>query len=170
MKSKIGTNRVKARIKFVVADFLQHRLADPRKGFMTVTKVDLTPDFRYCKIYVSVLGTPGEQSKTMHMLADARGLVQRKVAKSLSTRVTPELTFIQDKSIEKSIRLDSIFDQIAKERAENEPESEENEDSESDADDEAEAEENSAELEETDPSKQEEQGADNDGPSELETR
>lgn len=120
MKSKIGLNRVKARIKFVVADFLQHRLADPRKGFMTVTKVDLTPDFRYCKVYVSILGSPGEQSKVMHMLSDARGLVQRKVAKSLSTRVTPELSFIHDQSIEKSMRMDSIFDQIAKEREENE--------------------------------------------------
>ena len=120
MKSKIGLNRVKARIKFVVADFLQHRLADPRKGFMTVTKVDLTPDFRYCKVYVSILGSPGEQSKVMHMLSDARGLVQRKVAKSLSTRVTPELSFIHDQSIEKSIRMESIFDKIAKEREENE--------------------------------------------------
>ncbi|MDF1662482.1 MAG: 30S ribosome-binding factor RbfA [Planctomycetota bacterium] len=160
MKSKIGTNRVKARIKFVVADFLQHRLADPRKGFMTVTKVDLTPDFRYCKIYVSVLGTPGEQSKTMHMLADARGLIQRKVAKSLSTRVTPELTFIHDQSIEKSIRLDSIFDQIAAERAESTPDTETDEDAESDEDVSEQAADSSAEPE----------SVDSDKDSETETR
>ena len=130
MKSKIGLNRVKARIKFVVADFLQHRLADPRKGFMTVTKIDLTPDFRYCKVYVSILGSPGEQSKVMHMLSDARGLVQRKVAKSLSTRVTPELSFIHDQSIEKSMRMESIFDQIAKEREENEEQESDEQDNE----------------------------------------
>jgi ribosome-binding factor A len=113
-----------------------------------VTKIDLTPDFRYCKVYVSILGTPGEQSRVLHMLQDARGLVQRKVAKSLSTRVTPELTFIHDQSLDKSIRMESIFDQIAAERKDSDgtdDEDVESADAETEEDQEAEESENTEE-------------------------
>lgn len=118
MKQKIGVKRVQAQIKRVVANFLLHDLNDPRKGFMTVTRVELTPDYRSCKVYVSIMGENTDQSRVLHMLASARGLVQRRVAKALSTRVTPHLEFQHDQSLEKSARIDSIFEKIAAERSE----------------------------------------------------
>lgn len=136
MKQRIGHERVRARIKEIAADSLQHKISDPRKGFMTVTKVDLAHDFRFAKIHVSVMGDESEKSRCMHMLESAASMVQRRVAKALKTRVAPQLSFVLDDSIEKSIRMDSIFDRIAQERQERE--AEELDESEEEADESAE--------------------------------
>jgi len=116
----IGLDRVQARIRILVAEFLQHRLSDPRQGFVTVVKVDLTPDYRRCIIHISILGEPPEQRRVMRMLEDATGLVQRHVAKALTTRIAPRLSFVLDSSAENSIRVESLFDRIAREREERE--------------------------------------------------
>lgn len=123
----IGRERLKARIKMLVADFIQQRLTDPRKGFITVTRVELSQDFRQAKIHISILGEPGDISKSLHMLADARGRVRSHVATNLDTRFAPEILFIHDQSIEKSFRMEKLFDQIARERGD-EPEDENAED------------------------------------------
>ena len=116
----IRVERVRKKIRFLVANVLQREVKDPRKGFVTVTRVDLAADFSRCTVYVSVLGEPGEVSKTMHMLEDARGFVQTRVAAGLSTRTTPHLTWELDEGAQRSVEVSALLSDLAAERAERE--------------------------------------------------
>lgn len=117
MAKGVGRERVRAKIKEVVARILQHELKDPRMGFVTVIDCALSPDYRHATIKVSILAErEAETRKILKMLEDARGYVQRGVAGSLRTRVTPELRFELDRGAEKSIRISNLLDELAKER------------------------------------------------------
>ncbi len=122
----IGAGRVQAKIKADIARILQSGLKDPRLGaLVTVVSCELTADYRYCKVYVSILtDKEADERKTMRGLADACGYIQRKVAKGLRTRVTPQLEFVQDKGAEQSVKIGSLLDSIRREREEREGKSE----------------------------------------------
>ncbi|HYF48294.1 MAG TPA: 30S ribosome-binding factor RbfA [Planctomycetota bacterium] len=111
---KLRTERLKEMIREETAELILHGISDPRLGFCTVTKVDLTNDLAYCKIHVSVLGDEGVKSRTMAALKDARGLIQVHVAKRMKTRTTPHVTVELDESIEKQF---AIMDKIREARA-----------------------------------------------------
>ena len=81
-------------------EVVSHELKDPRLGLVTITRVDLTADLRYAKIYWSVLGDESERSKSTYALEHARGHIQSEIAHVLHTRVTPILSFHYDESIE----------------------------------------------------------------------
>ena len=98
---KLRTERLREVIRETAAEIILHELVDPRIGFCTVTRVELTHDLSHCSIFVSVLGSDGVKSRTMHGLTDARGLIQRAVAKQLKTRVTPHIDIKLDETIEK---------------------------------------------------------------------
>ena len=93
-----------------------YELKDPRLGFLTITRVKLAKDLTQCVIFWSIVGTPGEKSKTAHALEDARGFVQSAVAKEMGTRVTPRLTFKHDPSLEKAQKVFEILATLRKER------------------------------------------------------
>jgi ribosome-binding factor A len=97
--------RLKEVIREEAAETITQDLADPRLGFCTVTRVDLTADMSYCTIHVSVMGDDGVKSRTMHGLKAARGLIQARIAKRLKTRTTPHVTIELDESIEKSFAV-----------------------------------------------------------------
>jgi ribosome-binding factor A len=113
---KIRVERVREKVKNEVARILQTELNDPRMGFVTITKVDLTPDFREAKVYWTSLGSETDQRRVTRMLEDARGFIQREVAGTLRTRVTPILKFVHDESTDKSFRVAEILEQIKKEK------------------------------------------------------
>ena len=102
---KLRVERLKEIIRETVAEVILHELADPRLGFCTVTRVTLTDDIEHCKVYVSVFGDDGSKSKTMHALHEARGLIQKRVAKQLKTRTTPHIEIELDETIEKSFAV-----------------------------------------------------------------
>lgn len=115
--ASIRVERVRKKIETEVARILQSELRDPRMGFLTVVGCDLTPDYRYARIKVSILADKeSEVRRVMRMLEDARGFVQRTVASRLKTRITPELTFVLDRSAEKSVRISSLLDDLRRER------------------------------------------------------
>lgn len=87
------------------SDLIINHLSDPRLGFCTVTRVDLTNDLSYCTVFVSVMGEEGVKSRTMHALQDARGLIQSHIAKRMRTRTTPHVTVELDDSIERSFNV-----------------------------------------------------------------
>lgn len=121
MAQPIRVERVREKVKFEVARILQQEMSDPRMGFVTVVGCDLSPDYRYATIHVSFLDDrEGEVSRMMHMLEDARGYIQSKVASRLSTRVTPELRFERDIGAQRSIEVSSLLDEIRREREERE--------------------------------------------------
>ncbi len=111
---KMRTERLKELIREVSAEVILHELTDPRIGFCTVTRVELVDDLSHCTVFVSVLGGQGDKSKTMHGLADARGLIQRAIAKQMKTRTTPHVKLELDETIEKSFE---IFERIKEARA-----------------------------------------------------
>jgi len=88
-------------------------LKDPRIGFVTVTGVRATTDLAEATVYVSVLGTPKEQQRTLDGLRAAHGVLQAYVARELRTRRTPVLSFEYDPAIERGVRLTKMIDELA---------------------------------------------------------
>lgn len=110
----VRNERLKEVIREESAEVILQHLTDPRIGFCTVTRVDLTNDLAYCTIYVSVFGDEAAKSRTMHGLKDARGLLQKRIAKRMKTRTTPHVNIELDESIEKSF---SVISKIKEARA-----------------------------------------------------
>jgi ribosome-binding factor A len=122
----IRVERVAKKVKFLIANALQRELKDPRMGFVTVVRCDLSADYRHCRVHVSVLAdNEGEISRVMHMLQDARGFIQRHVAANLSTRATPHLEFVRDTGAERSVDMSALLDELKAERVERGVEGEE---------------------------------------------
>ena len=107
-------------IKERVAEILNHEMADPRLGFVTVTRVELDRELTTCKVYWSCLGKDTARSLNEHALNHARGFIQREMAGILSTRSVPELRFVFDESIAGSIRLQNLIDKVNAEARERE--------------------------------------------------
>jgi ribosome-binding factor A len=99
-------------IREIMAVLLQRELKDPRIGFVTVTGVDVTSDFKYAKIYVSVMGTPEEKRDTMAALTSSRGFVRRELASRMTIRFVPEVTFKLDQSIEHSDNINRLLNEL----------------------------------------------------------
>ncbi|PIQ81660.1 MAG: ribosome-binding factor A [Candidatus Omnitrophica bacterium CG11_big_fil_rev_8_21_14_0_20_64_10] len=110
----LRTDRVSQAVKQEVADILQKELKDPRVGFVTVTRVDVTPDLRQAHIYFSVIGEKTLR-ETEAGLKSAAGFVRTELGRRLRLRVTPELFFKYDKTIEQNIRMSKLLDEIREE-------------------------------------------------------
>ncbi len=106
------TERLNQLLREEVADLLRRGVKDPRiSGLVTITEVDVSPDLRQAKVYVSVLGTEEERVSTFRALDAAAHFLQRELRKRLTIRRTPELTFVQDDSMERGAHLLSLMDQ-----------------------------------------------------------
>jgi ribosome-binding factor A len=81
-------------------------LKDPRIGFVTVTGVETSPDLRYAKVYVSVLGGQTERDLTMKALEKSRGFLQGKINASLHMKRTPQLEFFYDDTLDNALRIE----------------------------------------------------------------
>lgn len=104
--------RVDEAVREVLGDALAKELKDPRIGFVTVTDVKTSPDLRHARVYVSVLGTPEEQTDTIAGLKSAHGFLQRKVAAELRIKNTPELDFFLDETAETGARIDELIAEV----------------------------------------------------------
>lgn len=102
---KLRIERLREIIRETAAEVILHELTDPRIGFCTVTRVELSDDLSHCDIYVSVLGNDGVKSRTMHGLDNARGVIQKRIAGQLKTRTTPHVNIELDETIEKSFAV-----------------------------------------------------------------
>lgn len=101
--------RLEARIHERVAHCLGFELSDPRASFVTVTKVELSPDLSIARIFYSVYGTESDKSRVKHMLDDATGFVRTKVGSVLRVRRVPRITWHYDDSVEYSARMDAAI-------------------------------------------------------------
>ena len=106
--------RLESRIHERAAYCLEFEVRDPRTAFITITRVELSPDLSSGKIHYSVLGDEGERSKASHMLASAAGYIQRQVASVLKLRNIPHLSWVYDTSIEEAIRMDRLIAEAIK--------------------------------------------------------
>jgi ribosome-binding factor A len=101
--------RIAARIQERAAHCLAHEIKDPRAGFVTITRVEVSEDLSHARLFYSVLGSEGERSKVEHMLKSASGFVQRQVAGVLAMRRAPRLSWRYDDSIEYQAKVDAAI-------------------------------------------------------------
>jgi ribosome-binding factor A len=97
-------NRLAGEIRDEVARMIASDLKDPRLGFVTVTRVDLTPDLRYARVYVGVLGED-EKGPTVAALKGASGFIRREVGRRLRVRFSPEIDFRYDRGLDATDRV-----------------------------------------------------------------
>ncbi len=97
-------------VKKVVADALEHRLTDPRLGFVTVTDVRVTGDLQHASIFYTVLGSAQEREDTAAALQSASGRIRSLVGAELAIRLTPTLEFIVDAVPETAAELEAALD------------------------------------------------------------
>lgn len=89
------------------------KLKDPRIGFVTVTGVDTTSDLEHATVWVSVLGSDGERSRTLDALEHASGVLQARINKELHVRRTPQLRFAYDAAVERGVHMSHLIDELA---------------------------------------------------------
>ena len=95
-----------------ISQLIQYRSQDPRLGFVTVTRVEVSPDLSQAKVYVSVMGDEADVQNTFEGLDSAAGYLRRELGQNLSLRYVPRLTFKLDTSLEHSLHIDSLLDNI----------------------------------------------------------
>lgn len=108
--------RVANAIRKEISIMIQEVLKDPRIGFTTITKVEITPDLRYAKVYYTVLGSEKEAKSTEVALKRAKGFIRGAIGDRLKLRFTPEIVFKLDKSAEYADKMNRLFDKINKEK------------------------------------------------------
>lgn len=101
--------RVAEAIKEIAGQVVTQELADPRVGFITITRVKVSPDIRIARVYYSAFGGQADRAKAHAALQHAAGFVRRRVGDDLQLRFTPELIFQYDEGIDKSIRLSELL-------------------------------------------------------------
>lgn len=106
------TARVASVIREVVSTSILQELRDPRIRNVTVLGAEVSPDLRYAKVRISVMGSDKEEALTLHGLESARGYLQAKVAERVKTRYTPELRFEVDHGIRKSFEAARILKEV----------------------------------------------------------
>jgi ribosome-binding factor A len=107
-------------IREVVSMAILTELRDPRVKHVTVVGVEVTPDMREAKVLISIMGNESQQRTTLTGLENARGFLQTRIAERIDTRYTPKLSFVVDDGVKKSVVVQQILDQIARERKESE--------------------------------------------------
>ena len=111
--------RFTSALKTVVANLVQTELNDPRlRGLLTVTRVEVSPDLRLAKVYVSVLGSEGERKSTLAALRHGAGHLQSLLKKHLEFRVCPILDFRIDEQLKESLATMALIDKVSLELAE----------------------------------------------------
>lgn len=99
-------------IKKEVSEIIHRELKDPRIGFVTITKVEITRDLHRAKVYFSILGNNEDTRKTLEGLKSACNYIRRLIGRRLKLRYTPEILFCHDKSIEYSVYIDETIERI----------------------------------------------------------
>ena len=110
--------KVASALRNVVANLIQAELSDPRiRGLVTVTRVVVSPDLRLAKVYVTVLGTEGEQQSSLRALRHGAGHLQSLLKNHLEFRVCPKLDFRLDEELKESLATMALIDKVSSELA-----------------------------------------------------
>ena len=114
----LRSNRVGEQMKKELGDIIGRKLKDPRIGFVTVTKVEMSGDLQIAKVYVSVLGSETEKQQTLAALEKATGYMRSEIGRRIRLRYTPELTFVIDQSLEHSEHINKLLNDVQEKNVE----------------------------------------------------
>ena len=114
-KNSIKNTRINGEVQKELSNIIHGEIKDPRiHEFTSVVGVEVAPDLKTCKVYISVLGDEEAQKNTLKGLKSAEGFIKTKLAKSVNLRNTPQLIFVMDQSIEYGVRISHLIDEVNK--------------------------------------------------------
>ena len=114
-KNSIKNTRINGEVQKELSVIIQNEIKDPRIAPMTsVVAVEVAPDLKTCKAYISVLGNEEAAQNTLAGLKSAEGYIRRQLARTVNLRNTPEIRFILDKSIEYGVTMTKLIDDVRK--------------------------------------------------------
>ena len=114
-KNSIKNTRINGEVQKELSTIIRNEIKDPRIRPMTsVMAVEVAPDLKTCKAYISVLGEKEAKEATIKGLNSAEGYIRRQLAKNLNLRNTPEIRFILDESIEYGVNMSKLIDDVTK--------------------------------------------------------
>ena len=114
-KHSIKNTRINGEVQRELANIIRGEIKDPRIHPMTsVVAVEVAPDLKTCKAWISVLGNEQAQQDTIAGLKSAEGFIRRKLAHTINLRNTPEIRFVLDQSIEYGINMSKKIDEVTK--------------------------------------------------------
>ncbi len=99
-----------------ISEILERELKDPRIGFLTITRVELSDDLKWARVFYSVFGTEEEREKSHEGLQSATGFIKRLLGERTRLKYLPDIVFLFDDSLEKGREILSILDDLKDER------------------------------------------------------
>lgn len=136
--AKKRTARLNSLLKEVISDVIRKDTRNPHiNRLMTVTRVEITPDLHYAKVYVSVIGTDEDKKETIDALQNAAGFIAVNSSKLVVMRYFPALTFKLDDSVDQHMRIEKLLHEIGAERQAREQHAQEESDEEGDLEEDA---------------------------------
>ena len=112
-KNSVKNTRINSEVQKVLAETIRGVIKDPRIAPLTsVVAVEVSPDLKTCKAWISVLGDEAAQKETMAGLRSASGFIKSRLAKEINLRITPEVQFIMDQSIAYGVNMSHKIDEV----------------------------------------------------------
>ena len=112
-KNSVKNTRVNSEVMRELSMIIRGEIKDPRISSMaSVVSVEVAPDLKTCKAYISVLGDEKEREDTLEGLKSAEGYIRKELARRINLRNTPEIKFIMDQSIEYGVRMSKLIDEV----------------------------------------------------------
>lgn len=114
-KNSIKNTRINGEVQKELSNIIRNGIKDPRIAPLTsVVSVEVAPDLKTCKAYISVLGNEKAAADTLAGLKSAEGYIRRQLAHTVNLRNTPEIRFILDQSIEYGVAMTKLIDDVVK--------------------------------------------------------
>ena len=111
--------KVASTIQRELAEIIMRELQDPRlTGLPSITRVKVSDDLSIADVYVTVMGSPGQQSAALHALQSSAGMMRTRLTKALTLRVAPFVKFHMDEDLKKELELQALLQKVADENAE----------------------------------------------------
>lgn len=112
-KNSVKNTRINGEVQKVLAEIIRGEIKDPRiSPWTSVVAVEVAPDLKSCKAWISVLGGEEDREATLQGLRSAEGFIKRQLAKTINLRNTPDITFVMDQSIEYGVNMSHKIDEI----------------------------------------------------------
>ncbi|MCI9320182.1 MAG: 30S ribosome-binding factor RbfA [Lachnospiraceae bacterium] len=125
-KNSVKNTRINGEVQRVLAEIIRGEIKDPRiSPWTSVVAVEVAPDLKSCKAWISVLGGEEVRESTLQGLRSAEGFIKKQLAKIINLRNTPEITFVMDQSIEYGINMSRKIDEVIAKDNENSRDGEE---------------------------------------------
>src|ERR1700760_2626770 len=113
------TERLGSTIQQELAQIIMRELSDPRlTGMPSITRVKVSPDLSVADVYMTIMGTQGQQNAALNALRHSAGLMRTKLTGAMTLRVAPYLKFHLDENLKKEIEMLELLDKVAKENKE----------------------------------------------------